>query len=389
MATTPPTDQRYRPISFALEDMGAIASSVTLRLRPEDLTRTEPSRMAVHQTMGKDASGWVDDFGPGLPTINISGHTGWRSFQNMDGAASFESLHELVQVTYPRARQGLVDAGIDPGKCKLIFADMLDGFIYPVHPVQFVLRRSKSRPLLFQYQIQLQAIGLAIDNPARFLPTLGGRTAGLNALGGAIAALAGLEKSVAGWVSSAVSVVNGALAPVGATVSGFVKLTTGVFGSVQAIIGTTQGGFDAVTNNVIGIARDLAKVGQNVMGTIAAITGLPAHIKAGLTQVSRAFNEVVCIFSNSLRPTKTYEQFDGLYGASNCSSTTYGRAFSAYTDQNIFPLVMPAKTGPVSVAPDAYSAIGRINGTDPVLAPMGVREIGASLRTINSGVVLA
>ena len=73
----PPPSQKDRPICFFLrdEDAGTVLGSHTLVLRPEDLTRQAPSRIAITQTLG---GGWADVWGGGLQTINISGHTGWR-----------------------------------------------------------------------------------------------------------------------------------------------------------------------------------------------------------------------------------------------------------------------------------------------------------------------
>src|ERR1035437_1247118 len=91
LAALHPTDQSGRVIFFRLVDMGSgggdiydspspskigISNGHTLTVNPEDLTVTEPSRVAVQQTMG---GAWVDSFGPGLRTINISGVTGWRA----------------------------------------------------------------------------------------------------------------------------------------------------------------------------------------------------------------------------------------------------------------------------------------------------------------------
>jgi hypothetical protein len=146
-------------------------SPVTLKVRPEDLTRTEPSRVSVHQTLGRVVNGWADNFGEGLPSVTIAGTTGWRTSaaSGEDGAQAFETLNRLVVHEYHEAKQAAIDSGMDPATVKLLFVDMLDGFTWNVAPMNFVLRRSKSRPLLFQYNIVLQAISTDIDNPLRIL----------------------------------------------------------------------------------------------------------------------------------------------------------------------------------------------------------------------------
>ena len=109
-----PTDQRagVRPISFLLDAGGSLSDPVMLKVRPEDLTRTEPSRITVHQTLGRDRSGWADNFGAGLPTVTIAGHTGWRDTgTGEDGVKAFERLNTLVMQSYHAARQAAISVG--------------------------------------------------------------------------------------------------------------------------------------------------------------------------------------------------------------------------------------------------------------------------------------
>ena len=79
--TQPPKSQKAgdRPISFVLAEYSkSDIQEYKFVIRPEELSRMDPSRVTVHQTLGGERLGWADDFGQGLPTINISGHTGWR-----------------------------------------------------------------------------------------------------------------------------------------------------------------------------------------------------------------------------------------------------------------------------------------------------------------------
>ena len=157
--TTPPTSQRsgLRPISFVLDNGGSIGSPVILKVRPEDLTRNEPARATVNQTLGREVSGWVDHFGEGLPSVSISGHTGWRDVagSGVDGARAFDQLNQLVAHDFPAAKQAAIDRGSDPADVKLLFVDMLDDFAWSVVPTTFTLRRNKSSPLLYRYNISL------------------------------------------------------------------------------------------------------------------------------------------------------------------------------------------------------------------------------------------
>jgi len=390
--TKPPTDQRagIRPIAFVLQNGGSIGAPVTLKVRPEDLTRTEPSRINVTQTLGRDVSGWVDNFGQSLPSVTISGHTGWRTSAGSgeDGAEAFERLNELVVHEYHAAKQAAIDAGIDPATVKLLFVDMLDNFAWNVAPMQFTLRRSKSRPLLFQYSIQMQAIATSIDTQFQFLPNFGSFAGGKLALGGVLGKLIGFARDVQNWVAKAIAFKDKALAPIALTVKTFMGMANVVLSVVNSIVDSPKLLASSTAGSLIGIAKDMASVGLGVFRTVSNIAGLPSDLKANLVQVAGAYNEVICIFSNALKPGKVYENFEGIYGASNCSSTTGGRQASAYVNSNVFGLLQDGSV-PVSLSSGAYSSMQAIGRTDPVLAPMPLAEIGRNLSIINDGVRIA
>src|SRR3546814_6347174 len=175
MNRAPPASQKadVRPISFMLDDLafGTPPTSVDLAIRPEDLTRGDPSRMDVQQTLG---GAWADNFGPGIPTINISGHTGWRRLVGSigDGEARFQNLKSTVFDQWHLKRRDAVQAGRDPDLVQLVFSDALDGFTVVVAPMNFTLRRSKSRPLLYQYPIPLTVLDQNV-NQTSFLSHIG------------------------------------------------------------------------------------------------------------------------------------------------------------------------------------------------------------------------
>lgn len=391
-AATAPTDQRagVRPIAFVLQNGGSFGTPVTLKVRPEDLTRTEPSRIAVHQTLGRAVQGWADNFGEGLPSATIAGHTGWRASgtSGQDGAQAFERLNQLVMREYHQAKQAAIEAGMDPAIVKLLFVDMLDNFTWNVAPMNFVLRRSRNRPLLFQYNISLQAISTDIDNPLRIVPFFGSMSSGLSALDGVIGKLWGLAGNIHDWVAKAVAFKDKVLAPIATFVHKFAVMSTQVFEATRYAVGSITNGIRSTANSLIGIAADMATVGINIFRTIGSIAGLPDEIKSAASRVSSAYNEVLCIFQNSLRKRKTYEDYDGLYGASNCSSTTGGRGPSSFANLNAFSLMQLDPSG-VSVTSGAYSGIGSIARTDPVLAPMSLPELGRNVEQINNGVYIS
>ncbi len=385
-----PTDQRagVRPISFLLQKQGGFSSPVTLNIRPEDLTRPEPSRVAVTQTLGRGVQGWVDNFGEGLPSCTISGTTGWRNRNGEDGSEAFETLNNLVVHEYHQAKQAAIDSGIDPATVKLIFIDMLDGFTWNVVPTQFVLRRSKSRPLLFQYNISLQAVDTSVDNPLMVLPFSGSIAAGLGALDSVISTIEGYANDINSWIAQAVAYKDKLLAPVGATVAAFTNMSARLFGAVNSVIANGQNAITGTANDLISIATNAAKVGANINRTISAIDGIPDTLKASISGVGAAYSEAYCIFKNSLKPRDTYNDYSDLYGASNCSSTTGGSQQSAYLNSNAFELMQSTRP-PVMLTSSAQTSMTTLGNADPVLAPVDIQEIDRNLKNINSGVTFS
>lgn len=384
-----PRNQRsnVRPIAFALDDAGFISTPITLSIQPEDLTRNEPSRSSVHQTLGREVAGWVDNFGEGLPSVTIAGHTGWRYAQGsgMDGAQAFEALNDLVVRQFHAQKQSAIDRGIDPGLVKLLFIDTLDGFAWSVVPTQFVLRRSRSRPLLFQYNISLQAVDTTVDAPAIELPFFGTPSAGASSLSSAVARISAVEGNVENWVSKALGFVDSALSPIAGAIKGFVGTANKVFSAVNTLVKDARNLAKGIGNRLISMASDLASVGRNIFHTLNNIRNLPAALRADLGRVASAFNEVLCIFKNSLRPRKFYEEYTGVYGASGCSSTTGGRQDSPYANLNAFQEMQPVRDI-VTIDSRGLSSVTALKRMDPVLAPVPFQEIGRYATNITAGV---
>ncbi|MFZ4538522.1 hypothetical protein [Propionivibrio sp.] len=152
-----------RPISFCLHNTAVDGPPLIFPLfvRPEDLSITYPSRLAVTQTFGEDGA-WADSFGQGVKSISLSGITGWGGPRvnggTDDGYQHFVKLHKTVFTEWHRMRKEVAKAGNDPDKVLLILSDGLDHLNWVVAPQQFVLKRNKSRPLLAQYAITMHML---------------------------------------------------------------------------------------------------------------------------------------------------------------------------------------------------------------------------------------
>lgn len=133
------------------------------KTRPEDVTYNHPTRATVIQTLG---GAFVDDFGEGIVEITVQGHTGWRYAPNingglgsMDGAQQMYNLRYYFFQVFHEQRMLAAQAGLAPDDVvNLYWIDALHFCAYRVYPVALQVRKNKSRPLLYQYQLRLTGL---------------------------------------------------------------------------------------------------------------------------------------------------------------------------------------------------------------------------------------
>lgn len=381
----PPSSQKAgeRPIEFVLDDQVAgTVDTASLVIRPEDLTRSEPSRLTAQQTLG---GAWVDNFGPGLANITISGHTGWRrSSDGRDGIEAFQRLNQIGFTQWHRRRDSAIAAGENPDDVKLVFADSLDRFAWVVAPGNFTLKRNKNRPLLLQYQISLIVVDQNISQ-ARFLkepqPDADERTElGLDSLADTIRRLTEGADELAGLVRGTLGAASGA----------FLDVTTDVLSAVETVVGGIQGAVDTVVGAFLATAADLVAAARNIFLTTALIAGLPAYVKFRCQQVAAAYNNAFCLLRNAFRIRRFFPDYSWLYGASTCSSTTFGAPLAPYRHTNPFQRLTPV-TGTQSfirVNNRADRAIQAMATADTALAPPSEATLRTNVRDIAEGVTL-
>ncbi|UIS74641.1 hypothetical protein [Morganella phage Mecenats66] len=376
-----------RPIAFLLKNEKSIIASVTLNIRPEDLAIVQPERVSVHQTLGREIAGWADDFGVGLPTISISGHTGWRtSFASgQDGADAWFTLKKIMREQYQEERQKMIDSGGDPSSVRLIYMDLLNQCTYSVIPQEFTLRRNKQKPLLFMYTMSLPAVDVYVDPVYSFEPWSGNTLGGLAALKDALGKLRELSDQVKGWINDATEFAQDIIAPVAEVVSEFVAMSNELFDIVDSTVNAGLNAIGTITNEIIGIGMGVAQVGINIGRTLATIENIPNEVMANFNRLSSAYNEIACILANSLKRKKIYDNYTGAYGASNCSSTSGGSPASLYSDVNLFEYIRPTDK-PFTVTSDSMSAINGLSRADPVLSPIDVNTMSNTVMSINNGI---
>lgn len=378
MTLSPAKSQKAdeRPISFILDARGGAADEVTLFIRPEEMTRTHPSRTSVNQTL---AGAWIDSFGEGLETTNISGTLGWRSGPDgQDGGDRLKTMRENTYHRWHKMRQDSVDRGDDPNDVKLRFVDALNDYSSVIVPLTFEIRRSKSRPLLASYRLSFIAVGKAGAPGSIFglpgFPGLEMEGLGLDSLFSSLNKINSAINTARNFVDKTI------LAPV----QGFMRLSTRVF---TAVHDTISNGL-SLADPFIHVANGIARTGVNVFRTLAAVANIPDAVKSQLMNVAGAYSNAFCVLRNALRRPETYEDYNPLYGASNCSSTAGGTPPSQYAGQNPFFAVSQAATGAVGVTPGASAAIYELSHRDIVVAPLPLPAIGSLLSDVNSGVAL-
>ena len=372
-----------RPISFVLQKVDGTVVHQPLVLRPEDLTRNEPALMTPTQTFN---GAWIDDFGPGISTIQIAGHTGWGSGGKPDGTVAFQALHDLIWTQFHAQRALAVTQGKVPDTVKLVFADALDGFVNVVYPGNFTLRRSRSRPLLMMYQISMTV--LSDQLAPKLLDTLQLSSSGLStdkvvagktSLGASISTLSAAQANAASFVPA------GILGPVQSLLTLSQTAMTAVLGAVDPVRGLVS----AAAAQYISIASDLAAVGRNVFYTINAISSFPDAVRFQIAAVANAFSNALCVLQNAFKAQPQYAQYDGLYGASSCSSTVGGFPISAFAGVNSFDAVLSPSSSVISVSPTAQQQIGLLTTADPVGSTASLTALGNALSLINSGVTVS
>lgn len=368
------------PISFVLHNQatGETPVTVTLAIRPEDLNRKEPSRLAITQTLG---GAWADNFGPGVGSLTITGHTGWGQGGRPNGQEHFERARDLVYVQWHAQRERARLSGLDPDLVKLIFADGLNKFEWVVAPVRFELKRNRSRPLLAQYAIELDWLGDLSPSDSASPLVLDGQqgSLGMDSIGESIKVLGGFRTSGIGALLGDLRVPFEAL----------VTLTGDVLQKVQGITNGVIAPISSASAQLIAIAGDLSMAGANATHTVQAVLVLPDRAKAHLSRVSSAYANAFCVIRNIFKTRQFLPDYDDLYGASLCSSTAGGRPISRYNTESPFPALFPAEAAAASRSSSASQSLARLRSLDPVLSPISASQLASDMAAISAGVVLA
>lgn len=124
----------------------------TMLINPEEFSMDEPARVNVTQTLG---GAFVTDFGMGLPTVTISGTTGYRKRNNAEGQET-DGFEEFINFRERVYRYFVASSNPD---FTLYWYNWEDDEQYIIQPTAFRLQRSKSQPLLYRYELRFTCLG--------------------------------------------------------------------------------------------------------------------------------------------------------------------------------------------------------------------------------------
>lgn len=364
------------PITFVMDDESAGTNEeMTLLIRPEELSIGFPSRMSVNQTLG---GAWADSFGEGIEEGTYAGTLGWRATSSDSGGTErLINLKSFVYSDWHARRAAAVAKGDDPALVKLILVDALNSYSRVIAPRVFELKRSKSRPLLAQYRFNF--VMLSRDITGKDLQQSDGSLLGtisswMDSFTASINGITNKIRAIYRWVDKTI------IAPL----KTFVAKTMAIYKAIQDMVTAGVG----IIRQVGSIATLATSAITNIMRSLALVGNIPNIAKATIMGVTREFTNLFCLLKNA-KKVFSYEDYDDLYGASNCSSTSGGRSISVYSGStnNTFAAVSKQATSPVSVTQDASNSLKTLANTDLVTTNMPTSVITSSLSTINAGLV--
>lgn len=372
-----PTSQKYRPIRFSLLLLGAPVATHDLRVRPGELTRIEPQRTNVHNTLG---GAYIDAFGAGIQQVMLSGVTGWHG-----GEEAFHSLRNTIN-NWGTLRSDRVSAALDPDLVELIFVDTLDRMSLVVAPLEFSLMRTKHSPLMLQYRIRLAVVRELSAGLGFFDAILGAITDVVGRATASIAALTG----IAGIQTAGAAVVSGmrsTLGPLASAADSYLRMSSNLLSIVTSGV-LPNGTISAELAPTYSLAMSVQLAGRGIFTSLADVLLLPQAVCHELNAIASSFTSAYCSLRNGFDQLRFCDDIEPLFGASNCSSTGGGRRASAYTETGVNPFrtVFPPTVAGIQT-PESRAAMAAAVALDPVVTSLSAAEAAARLIAIRSGIV--
>lgn len=380
-----PLTQKDQPISFLLFDYGEphdpLVAYQDLIIRPEEMTWQDPSRLSVTQTLG---GAWLDDFGAGVSSINLSGHTGWRGSYSADGTAIFARLRDVVFAEWHRRRSERPNDASGPDDVQLVFADQLNNRAVVVAAQSFQLRRHKSRPLLSTFNISLLA--LKPLDAVELVTTQDYIRDAITAPNRSDLARVALEENIRKQNAAVADLAtSGAAKSIVDASRDLVTMTNGMLTQVNAVAGDIKSGFDTAVGPLLAVGENLLQASRNACQILAMPSGMAVYVKNSLQRIAANYQDAYCNLRNGFERFFDLPDFSDVFGASNCSSTGGGRPISPWAEQNPFENIYVPVEAPVTVTEKADAAMRNLR-RDPLTSGYSEAEVTAMMSDLASGI---
>lgn len=305
---TPNHSQHNKTVALVLFTEGRIDSNVgqdkrfIFPINPEEFIVSRQERVQVTQTLGEP---FIDEFGKGIPTLNIRGTTGWRvrpGVQNIDGHEAFRRLHRNFINKYFELRLEKQEANMDPDDIMLVIINSVDDLVYKVVPMDFRLLRNKSKPLLYQYDISFRIIEDLGEILHIQMPGLTNKIKSRNWLNALTDRVKPLVDKIVVWSSPICRVVGDYLDQ-----------------SVQVLANAKSGVAD-IANFLYGVTSVVELTLRSMQDTQKFVNELPLEAIVELNELTSVIGEFKCYLANGVQES-WLPDFSGIHGISDCAST--------------------------------------------------------------------
>lgn len=271
-------------------------------INPESFSVNYQHRVQVIKTLGDP---FMDEFGIGVPTLNMRGTTGWRTrpnVQNIDGHEAFKKLRRDFINKYFDLRLDLHNSNKNPDDIMLVVINGVDDLAYQIVPTDFKLLRNKSRPLLYQYDLSFKVVADLSDLSKAQVPTAANEIKSESWLDA-------LETRVAPLVEK----ITAFAAPVCQAVGAFLE-------DAVSILVAAKTGVGAVASLISGVTDTIESVLDAVQDTGDFISDLFLEAIVELNSLTSIIGEFNCYLTDA---SSDYflPDFSGIQGISDCAAT--------------------------------------------------------------------
>ena len=384
----PSYSQFNKNVKLILYAADGTTSEYVFPVNPEDFDYNRPERVRVTQTLGDP---FIDDFGIGMPTLNVKGTTGWRTrpgINGKDGHGAFRELHRDFFDRFFKLREDQISAGGDPDQIKLWVVNNVDQMSFAVVPTDFKLLRSKSRPLLYQYDLSFTVVkDLTQLQSTSYTDPLSVETNWQDAFRERHPYLSNsidVAQSLIDSVENGYRIIHRVLTPVFEAASVFI-------GGLGAVLDVMDLGANHVASIINGVANKLDTALNAVRNTQEFINDLPLEIMLAINHLQSSIHEIECYLSKGAQDS-WLPDFSPIEGVSDCATTRGINPGSVAADILNNGVEWVAELAENAIDSDISNVIGFVQGSATLssvstesTAPVQIsQDLGSSLDNMNS-----